>query len=275
MKKENHFQFTNSSRLNNVAMLSATMSDFTYAKHAHEEYSIGLTLQGRQDFFCGTSFHKSTPGGVMIFNPEEVHDGHSGLEQNLEYVMLYIHPDEMMPLFHALGYKGNSPLRLNGTLFDDPILRYRVCSMADILKSHELSQIEYESGLLMLSQALVRQHGSLDLPAYRTRTDTLLMKAKDFIIANLGNDISIDQIAAASNMSKYHFIRLFRSQFGITPHQYVLNCRINHARKALQVGVNATQAAVESGFADASHLNRNFKKVFGMTPKQFQLQWVR
>ncbi|MCH2086324.1 MAG: AraC family transcriptional regulator [Pseudoalteromonas sp.] len=32
---------------------------------------------------------------------------------------------------------------------------------------------------------------------------------------------------------------------------------------------------VESGFADASHLNRNFKRAFGMTPKQFQLQWAR
>ena len=72
-----------------------------------------------------------------------------------------------------------------------------------------------------------------------------------------------------------YFIRLFRAQFGITPYQYVLNCRINHARKALQLGSNATLAALDSGFADVSHLNRNFKKMFGMTPKQFQLQWSR
>lgn len=275
MKKENHFQFINSTRLNNVAMLSATMSDFTYAKHAHEEYSIGLTLQGRQDFFCGSSFHKSTPGCVMLFNPEEVHDGHSGTEQNLEYVMLYIHPDEITPLFQMLGYKGSGALRLGSTLFDDPILRYRVCSLAGLLKGNELSQIEYESELFLLAQTLVRHHGSLDIPASRTRTDRLLLNAKDYIIANLSDDISIDQIAAAANISKFHFIRMFRAQFGITPHQYVLNCRINNARKALQVGVSATQAALASGFADASHLNRNFKKVFGMTPKQFQLQWTR
>lgn len=275
MKQENHFEFINSTRLDNIAMLNATMSDFTYAKHAHEEYSIGVTIRGRQDFFCCNSFHKSTPGCVMVFNPEDIHDGHSGIEQDLEYTMLYIHPDEISPLFQSLGYKGKNTLRLQGTLFDDPMLRYRVLSMAESLRSDNLSRIEYDSELYLLAQVLVKHHGSLDLLQNHSRTDSLLTRAKDYIITNLSNDISVDQIAAAANISKFHFIRMFRAQFGITPHQYVLNCRINNARKVLQTGVSATQAATESGFADASHLNRNFKKVFGMTPKQFQLQWSR
>ncbi|MGF1696209.1 AraC family transcriptional regulator [Vibrio lamellibrachiae] len=275
METGNHFQFTSNVQVDKVGMLSATMSDFTYSKHAHEEYSIGLTLQGRQDFFCRNAFHKSPPGGVMLFNPEDVHDGHSGVEQNLEYVMLYIHPDEITPVFQTLGYTSKSTLRLEHTLFDDPILRHQVWSMSTLLRSPKYTQIEYESRLYLLAQTMVRHHGSLDLSAPRSRTDTLLIRAKDYIMANLGNDISIDRIAAAANMSKYHFIRMFRAQFGITPHQYVLSCRINHARKGLLTGLSATQAAIGSGFADASHLNRNFKQVFGMTPKQFQLQWNR
>ncbi|MCE0496007.1 AraC family transcriptional regulator [Vibrio salinus] len=275
MKQANHFQFTNRLQLNNVAMLSATMSDFSYSKHAHEEYSIGLTLQGRQDFFCHDSFHKSSPGCVMFFNPEDIHDGHSGIEQELEYVMLYIHPDEVGPIFQTLGYKGNGPLRLKDRVFNDPVLRYRIESMTQSLKSGNRSQIEYENELYLLAQAIVSHDGSLHLPTSGLKVDSLLIKAKDFIIANLSNDISIDQIASAANISKFHFIRKFRAQFGITPHQYVLNCRINQARKMLQIGDSATQAAVESGFADVSHLNRNFKKVFGMTPKQFQRQWSR
>ena len=120
MSKDNHFKYINNEQHQSISMLTATMSDFTYAKHAHEEYSIGITLQGRQDFFCRNAFYKSVPGNVILFNPEDIHDGHSGTEQNLEYLMLYIHPDEFQPLFKALGYKQDCTLRMANTLYADP-----------------------------------------------------------------------------------------------------------------------------------------------------------
>ena len=275
MEQGNHFTYTGSTQQDSVSMLSATMSDFSYAKHAHEEYSIGLTLQGRQDFFCRNAFYKSTPGNILLFNPEDIHDGHSGVEQTLEYVMLYIHPKDLHPLFQALGHKKHTTLRLNDTLINDPVLRHQIYGMSQRLHDNVYSSIEHEAGLFQIAQSLVRLHGSLELPNQRTRADRLLLQAKDFIIANLASDITIDDIANVANMSKFHFIRAFREHFCITPHQYVLNCRINYARKELLAGHNATRAAIVSGFADASHLNRNFKRVFGMTPKQYQLQWTR
>jgi len=275
VSKDNHFKYINNEQHQSISMLTATMSDFTYAKHAHEEYSIGITLQGRQDFFCRNAFYKSVPGNVILFNPEDIHDGHSGTEQNLEYLMLYIHPDEFQPLFKALGYKQDCTLRMANTLYADPLLRNQVIHLSMLLQTNSTSKIEREAAVLQMAQSLVRLNGSLDLPALSTRVDSLLLRAKDYILANIDNDIAIDDIAHAATMSKFHFIRRFREHFGITPHQYVLNCRINYARRALQVGRDATSVAVESGFADASHLNRNFKRVFGMTPKQFQLQWAR
>ena len=273
MKPENHFKFINSNALNNVALLSATMSDFAYSRHAHEEYSIGVTMKGRQDFFCGQRFHKSPSGSVLVFNPEDIHDGHAGDNQGLEYIMLYIHPKILTPLFQSMGHIGDHELRFNDVLFDAPTLRHHIWTMASLVQSKQVSHIEYESALYMLAQSLIQHQGSFE-PAYKkTRTDTLLMKAKSYIHDHLCHDISVDDISLAANMSKYHFIRLFRAQFGITPHQYVLNCRINLARQVMQDGFSATHAAMASGFADVSHLNRNFKKVFGMTPKQFQLQW--
>nr|WP_275138692.1 AraC family transcriptional regulator [Vibrio furnissii] len=73
-------------------------------------------------------------------------------------------------------------------------------------------------------------------------------------------------------MSKFHFIRLFNEQFGMTPHQFVLNCRVNRAKQALEVGDKASDVAIDLGFADVSHLNRKFKRVFGITPHQYQRQ---
>lgn len=71
-------------------------------------------------------------------------------------------------------------------------------------------------------------------------------------------------------MSKYHFIRLFNKQFGITPHQYALSYKINRVKRELELGNSAADIAFQYGFSDLSHLNRNFKNTFGITPTQYQ-----
>lgn len=273
MHKENRFQFINNKKCENITALDATMSDFSYSKHAHEEYSLGVTLQGRQDFFCQKAFHKSASGNVIIFNPEDVHDGHSGGEQDLKYKMLYIHPDEFSSLFKSLGYQQNTVLRLNQPLFNKPDLRHQILSFSTLIQQPNYSKIELEAGLLQIAQSLIAISGKLDLGVQKTRRiDKLLLKAKDYILANIQYDISIDNIAEIATMSKFHFIRQFRLQFGITPHQYVLNCRVNLARKLIETGQSLNQTAFDAGFADNSHLNRHFKRIYGVTPKHFQKQ---
>ncbi|WP_338405543.1 AraC family transcriptional regulator [Vibrio hannami] len=207
-----------------------------------------------------------------MFNPDDVHDGHSGGDVDLEYMMLYLHPDEVKHQFQALGANMKQSLRVDGTVLDDPILRHQVISLSHLIKDDSTTKIEHESGLFQVAQSLVRLSGQLEDTTPGTRKEKLLLRAKEFVLANLHDDISIDDISEAANLSKYHFIRLFRSQYGITPHQYVLNCRINAARKALEVGTPSVDVAQACGFADSSHLNRRFKRYFGMTPKQYQLQ---
>jgi len=274
MDKENRFQFINSEKCENVTALDATMSDFSYSKHAHEEYSLGVTLQGRQDFFCKNAFYKSASGNVLIFNPEDVHDGHSGGEQQLKYKMLYVHPDEFRSLFNALGYQQNSILRLNQPMVDNPILRHQILRFSSIIQQSNYSKMEFESGLFQIAQSLVAMSGNLDLGTQKSkRVDTLLLRARDYILESLEHNISIDDIANVANMSKFHFIRQFRLQFGITPHQYVLSCRVNLARRIIESGKSLNQAAFAAGFADDSHLNRHFKRVYGLTPRRFQRQF--
>lgn len=60
------------------------------------------------------------------------------------------------------------------------------------------------------------------------------------------------------------------SRFSVTPHQYVVNCRINAARHALDTGDSLNDVVYRYGFADLSHFNRRFKRIYGMTPRQYQ-----
>lgn len=273
MKPLNQFRYIKDNASNQFTLLNAKMSDFSYSKHAHEEYSIGVTLKGRQDFFCQNAFHKSPAGGVIVFNPEEVHDGQSGIGEHLEYVMLYVHPEAFQPLFQALGQPKLTVPRVKSALLADPALARYVLLLKQMISNHHSSAIESEQVLFNIAHSLLGHSGhAVNTFDFSPRKDSLLIRAKDYIWANLAEDLSIDAIAAAANMSKYHFIRLFNQQFGLTPYQYVINCRVNLARQYIELGFTASHVALDAGFADNSHLNRHFKRVFGITTKQYQRQ---
>lgn len=181
MDKDNYFQYIANPKFSNVAKLEAVMSDFTYSKHAHEEFSLGVTLQGRQDFFCHDAYYKSPQGGVMVFNPDDIHDGHSGDEQNLEYVMLYVHPNEFAPAFHSMGVKQIQDVRVQNRLIDDVVLRQQIIELSHLIEHESFSQIEYEHGVYQLAQSLAKHGEKTDQGLSATRIDTLMCTNSDLI----------------------------------------------------------------------------------------------
>ncbi|MCY1626000.1 AraC family ligand binding domain-containing protein [Staphylococcus pettenkoferi] len=97
----NHFKYKNAI---GITAMHAHLDDFQYKKHAHQEYAMGVTLRGLQSYHLGGIHHLSHTSGVMLFNPEETHDGQSYDAQGLEYIMLYIKP---AMLREALGLTTN------------------------------------------------------------------------------------------------------------------------------------------------------------------------
>ncbi len=69
-----------------ITALSASITDFTYKKHSHKEYAIGVTLRGIQHYNLDGSLQLSYQNGVMLFNPEQAHDGMAHDEAGLDYV---------------------------------------------------------------------------------------------------------------------------------------------------------------------------------------------
>jgi AraC-like DNA-binding protein len=96
-----------------------------------------------------------------------------------------------------------------------------------------------------------------------------VQRARQFIDANCCEDISIENLAAIAHLSPYHFIRTFHKEMGLPPHRYLKQARAKNARELISSGRSITEAALESGFVDQSHLSRNFKSIFGFTPGQY------
>lgn len=92
----------------------------------------------------------------------------------------------------------------------------------------------------------------------------------DYINSQLHQNLQLDQLAAIAQISPYHFLRLFKQSTGMTPHQYILQCRIERSKLLLKQGDLAiAEIAIQTGFCDQSHLTRHFKRSLGVTPRQF------
>ncbi|WP_111413545.1 AraC family transcriptional regulator [Billgrantia lactosivorans] len=270
-RQSSRFDYYKSRQIPELTVLQASLSDFSYDRHAHEEYAFGVTLSGRQDFFSGGEFHRSPPGNVIQFNPEQVHDGHPGDDTTLGYVMIYVPAAQLEASFaDAAGSERAARFHGRETLLADPELRHAILDLAGLLIHRQGTRIDQEHALHRMATRLVQRAGRFQPGGRASRPDALLLRAKEYVLANLEADLSLDEISQAAHLSKYHFLRLFRQQFGITPHQYVLSCRVNAARSALEAGEAPSEVAFRYGFTDLSHFNRRFKRIYGKTPYQYQ-----
>lgn len=274
MTEENRFQFAKSEVVDEIILLNASMKDFAYGKHAHEEFSFGVTLAGRQDFFSLGEFHKSHPGNVITLNPGDVHDGHSGGETTLHYKMLYVHPDQLLPMLKSVGLKQAEDYRVRDTVAQDPVLQRHILNLYHLVETADTSNLAYSSALYEFARYLALKEG-VESERSPRRKDPMLERVRDYLHAHVHEEVSLDELSSVVPMSKYHLLRCFRDYFGLTPHQYWLNYRINCVRRALGQGMSLADVVFAYGFNDLSHLNRRFKPAFGMTPHQFQREILR
>lgn len=268
------FEFVSSDINKEVTFLQATMVKFAYDNHAHEDLALGVTLEGIQEFVCNASTHRSAPGDIIIIRPGDVHNGHSGSNTILRYAMLYCCEDELLGLMKSLTRSSSKKQNFQSGHFSDPRIRNSILNIGNIISKKQCPQFEYDRGVFQLAEVLAQKHCMYYPAIFVHKKDTIFKIALEYINDNIENDISINELSNITNISKYHFIRIFRNQFGLSPHQYILNCKINKARAGLIRGLSPTYIAHQLGFFDVSHLNRIFKRSFGLTPKQFQLQII-
>ncbi|EFM09166.1 transcriptional regulator, AraC family [Paenibacillus curdlanolyticus YK9] len=144
------------------------------------------------------------------------------------------------------------------------------------LNNGSSGQIYVDSLIHMLVVHLLQQYGTASVkqsasPQQLARSQ--IDRALDFIHEMLEQDIALEDIAAAANVSPSHLVRLFNKATGLPPHQYILREKIRRAQKLLLSGKSAHEVAASLGFSDQSHLHRHFKRIVGVTPRAYVLQF--
>lgn len=148
--------------------------------------------------------------------------------------------------------------------------------MREAMNGDAGSRLFAESLAGMLAVHLLRNYAERSQPIETDRIFTqprAVTQAVDFINENYATDLSLSDIAAAAHLSPFHLSRIFKRATGATPHQYLLQVRVNSARSLLTAGAgdrSLAEVAAAVGFADQSHLTRHFKRMLGVTPKQLR-----
>lgn len=128
-----------------------------------------------------------------------------------------------------------------------------------------LSQLEAQMLASELILMLLRDFGRMD--AFALPAPYALNWVTSYLSLHLAEPISVADMAERAHLSVSRFSTLFRVQFGVSPHQYLLHLRIHHAQHLLQRGdYTLKQIAEYCGFADLPHFSKSFKKVTGHTP---------
>lgn len=242
-----------------ITALSASMSNFTYKKHAHQEYAIGVTLRGIQHYHLNGSLQLSHPHGIMLFNPEQTHDGMAHDESGLDYVMLYIDP---RLLLEVVGKK--DMVRFPAPVLYDKRLEQKILSLSQAVLCEQDEALSSEL-FLSLADSLVET----DLSADYGKDNQLISKAKEMLHGSLEGVLALDEISGELGISKYQFIRAFKTATGITPYQYFLNVKIERAKQLIEQTGDIYEAVAGYGFVDLTHMNKHFKSVYGITAFEY------
>jgi AraC-like DNA-binding protein len=97
-----------------------------------------------------------------------------------------------------------------------------------------------------------------------------------WIEAHSIQEIDLEQAALQAEISPFHFLRLFSSVLGVTPHQYLVRSRLRHAARLLaEDGISITDVAYEVGFGDLSNFVRTFHRAAGVSPRKFRAACAR
>lgn len=261
--------------LGGLELLRADFSTQRFRRHWHPGYAIGVVTRGLERFRCRGRHHLAGPASLIAVNPGELHDGESAATGGWRYRMIYPSEELMTSVARDLrGDRASAPA-LRSPVLPDPDLA------AAFLDAHRAAEgrgepLRVETGLLGVLAALVQRHSdaagtSPSVP----REPGRLRRVLDLIDADLAADLSLDALAAAADLNRFHLVRTFKRVVGMTPHAYVTERRVRRGKALLARGIPVAEVAVAVGFFDQSHFATRFRETYGMTPRIFQLGSAR
>jgi AraC family transcriptional regulator len=214
---------------------------------------------------------RSLPGNIMIMSANQ--GSYWEWQGEIEELHMFLDPEVLSAAAHEIA---DRPVQLlDGIgIIDMAILDVALKINAELAQPGLCGRLFSQSMTHSLALQLLRRHSTLcgsdrlerlDIPAHRLRA------ALEYIEAHLCEDVSLEAIAAAANLSTFRFARGFRKATGQPPHQYVIGRRLERAKDLLRTtNADIAEVARRVGFATQSHFTAVFSKRCGLPPKRYR-----
>jgi AraC-like DNA-binding protein len=225
-----------------------------YAIEPRGEYVFGVVGGQPMRARRGGERHVVQPGQLVAWDPSGAHSGTSDEPWSARLMII------------EGEFLGNVAFPL--PVLSDPLLA------KEFVRVHELmdgpaTRLEREGELTAWLHTVVSRHAT----ARATMTsagEKEFRLACDYLAACAERPVSLDELAAVAGIGKFRLVKLFRDRTGLPPHALQIAHRVRRARKLLEAGHTAAEAAALTGFTDQSHLHRHFRRSLGFTPGQYQ-----
>jgi AraC-like DNA-binding protein len=257
--------------MHDAEMLKGTYVQHMYPWHSHEEVSLGLVLEGAIELRTRSRQGIAKAGSFTLINAEEAHYGTPVNGEGWRCRTIHINPRMVRHIAEGLrGYSPASDMAFLGPTFDDPDAARELFELHRRSET-DASALERQSWLVTLIARLLLRHSEATtaLPE-REREPRAVERARDYLAGNLGDKVTLDDLAAASGIPPFRLLRAFQQSVGLTPHAYQTQSRIRAACRMLRSQHALADIAATTGFADQAHLTRSFKAIMGMTPGQYR-----
>lgn len=185
----------------------------------------------------------------------------------------YFHIDPHGPLIESDAVLGEAELSPR-LFFDDPVVRQTALKLEALIEGGPSGSRLYAEALgMVLVHELLRLNGGAlhsalkrgGLAGWQQRS------VAQYIEENLGEQISLADLARLAHLSIFHFSRAFKQTFGMPPHRYHTSRRIERAKILLaSLSQSVTEIALDTGFSDTSSFTAAFRKWTGRTPTEYR-----
>lgn len=240
-----------SDETNRIEIILSDHSTISYPRHNHiSVYTIVAILKGNLILNVSDSSIECSSGDTFLLSPYTVHS----IQAVTPYTMLSICIKKNT--VNSLDFEGLKKYLTR--------LLERNFNISDDIKEQILSHLTSITSIETQETYDAQKCSS----ALSTRAD--INTLKEHLENCPESKMSVEEMASKAFLSKYHFIRNFKQETGLTPHQFQLQNRIRKAQHLLSETDTITEVAVTTGFCDQSHFIKQFEKIVGLTPSDYK-----
>ena len=246
--------------------------------HNHDFFEMTIFLSGKVHLSINGKRYTCTRGDIAIIPPGVVHENAIEATENYERFVIWLSKEYIAELSTSADFKKifeaaqNPPIYVKHFEF---ALFSTMCQLVGAILEEQVrfgfgSREIQECSLAIMLLWWSRYFFDFTEEVKPDRQNVLINGLLAYIDDHLGEDLSLDSLAAKFFVSKYHLSHLFRSAMGTSIHQYVLKKRLRAASAAVLEGTDLNKAAVDCGFEEYSSFYRAFCREYGMSPSKWR-----